>query len=99
MPAESQADSRLAGSVAKYENRVYNYGADRNPRDYIVVVTVDVAMKDQVKNRDIWSDQALTRTAVYVPGAASGLTTEQDARQDAIKNLASEIVTRTLEQW
>jgi hypothetical protein len=96
---EGQADARLSGSLVKYENRVYNYGADRNPRDYIVVVTADVEMKDQVKNRELWRDEALTRTAVYVPGGASGLTTEREARDDAVRALAADIVTRTLEQW
>lgn len=96
---EGQADGRLSGGVAKYENRVYNYGPDQSPRDYVVVVSVDVVMKDQVKNRELWSDHALTRTAVYVPGATSGLSTEREARQDALRNIAGEIVTRTLEQW
>ena len=96
---ESQADSRLIGTVAKYENRVYNYGPDESPRDYIVVVTLSIVLKDQVKNRELWKDEALTRTAVYVPGATTGLANEPDARADALRNLAAEIVTRTLEQW
>jgi hypothetical protein len=96
---ESQADARLAGSVAKYENRVYNYGPDRTPRDYIVVVTVSLEMKDQVKNRELWRDEALTRTAVYVPGGSAGLTAESEARQEAIRAIAGEAVARTLEQW
>lgn len=96
---EGQADSRLSGSITKYENRVNNYGPDQSPRDYIVVVTVGVEMKDQLKNNALWSDPALTRTAVYVPGGTSGLTSERDARSEAIRSIAGEIVTRTLEQW
>jgi hypothetical protein len=96
---EGQADSRLSGSVAAYENRVNNYGPDQSPRDYIVVVTVGIEMKDQVKNRELWSERALTRTAIYVPGGTSGPTTEREARQEALRSLAGEIVTRTLEQW
>ena len=96
---EGKADARLSGSLIKYENRVHNYGPDQSPHDYIVVVTTAVAMRDMVKNRELWNDDALTRTAVYVPGGSTGLTTEGDARDEAMRALAAEIVTRTLEPW
>jgi hypothetical protein len=96
---EGKESCRLSGRVTKYENRVYNYTADQSPRDYIVVVTASVVLKDMVKNRDLWKDDALTRTAVYVPGASSGLSNETDARADAIRQLATDMVTRTMEPW
>jgi hypothetical protein len=96
---EGKASCRLAGRVIKYENRVNNYAPDESPRDYIVVVTVAMALRDMVKNRDLWKDDALTRTAIYVPGAATGLGSEQDARADAVRALAGDMITRTMEPW
>jgi len=102
---ERAADCRLSGRVTKYENKVHNYGPDENPRDYIVVLTVAVALRDQVKNRDLWKGDALTRTAIYVPGgsapagSAGVLATEQEARVKVISDLADDLLSRTLEQW
>jgi hypothetical protein len=96
---EGKASCRLAGRVVKYENRVNNYGPDQSPKDYIVVVTVAVALRDMVKDRELWKDDALTRTAIYIPGATSGLGSEQDARTDAMRNVAGDMLTRTMEPW
>ena len=97
---ESQADCRLGAVVKKYENKVYNYAADQSPRDYIVIVTLSVVLRDQVKNRDLWSDENLTRTAVYDPSAATTtLVSEEAAREKVISDLAADVVARTLEQW
>ncbi len=96
---EGKASCRLSGRVVKYENRVNNYAPDESPRDYIVVVTVAMTLRDMVKNRDLWKDDALTRTVVYVPGAATGLGSEQDARADAVRALAGDMITRTMEPW
>lgn len=97
---ESRADALLTARITLYENRVNNYRADQTPRDYVVVVTVAAAMKDQVKNRELWQDEALTRSAVWAPSGESVLlTTETAAREEALRSLAGEIVTRTLEQW
>lgn len=99
MAPEGKASCRLAGRIIKYENRVYNYAPDQSPKDYIVVVTAAVTLKDMAKNRDLWKDDALTRTAVYVPGNVSGLGTERDARTEAMRGLAGDMVTRTMEPW
>ena len=97
---ESRADALLSGRIVRYENRVNNYGPDQSPRDYVVVIALAVEMKDQVKNRELWKDDQLTRSSVWAPTSESILlTTEAAAREDALRTLAGEIVTRTLEQW
>jgi hypothetical protein len=53
MAPEGKASCRLAGRLVKYENRVYNYAPDQTPKDYVVVVTAAVTMKDMIKNRDL----------------------------------------------
>ena len=95
----STADARLDARLTQYENKVNNYSASQQPLDYILVVSLEVQLRDMVKNRELWSDDRLTATAVYVPGGASGLTTEREARQQVIQEIARDVVTRTLEQW
>ncbi len=96
---EAQADARLDARVLSYENMVRNYAPDETPLDYIVVVGVSVVMWDQVRNRQLWKDDRIIRTGVYVPGGGSELATEREARAQAIADMASDLVSRTLEQW
>jgi len=95
---DSQSQAKVIGTVRKYENRVYNYTADQTPRDYIVVIEVEVEMRDQSRNRELWKQAALTSTAVYVPGG-SPLGDEAAARAQAIRDLADDVLGRTMEQW
>lgn len=99
---EATADVLLEGRVLYYERKVYGYDAEENPETYIVVVRVAVVLKDRVKNRDLWSSDRLEATATYPAGAGStdGLpASETEARQEAIKNLAQDILAHSLEQW
>jgi hypothetical protein len=54
-----------------------------------------------VKNREIWADENLVRTANYyvqdVPGQSAR--TELDGRKEAITKLADEIITRSVQGW
>jgi hypothetical protein len=99
---EATADCLLEGRVLYYERKVYGYTADENPETYIVVVRVAVVLKDRVKNRDLWSSDRLEATATYpASGAATGglPASETEARQEAIKTLAQDILAHSLEQW
>ena len=107
---EGNADCVLEGKVVGYERNVYSYSAAQEPEAYIVVVRIAVVLKDRVKNRDLWSDEGLTATATFpaVPGESASAGTsggegppqdEEDARAAAIRNLAQDILARTLEQW
>jgi hypothetical protein len=95
----ASADARLDARLTQYENKVNNYTANQQPLDYILVVSLDVHFRDMVKNRELWADDRLTGTAVYVPGGTSGLRTEREARQQVIEEIARDVVTKTLEQW
>jgi len=99
---EATADCLLEGRVLYYERKVYGYTADQDPETYIVVVRVAVVLKDRVKNRDLWSNERLEATATYPASGASGgglPANEAEARQEAIKTLAQDILAHSLEQW
>ena len=100
LAAESQAQARFEAQVSGYENKVYNYTADQTPKDYIVVITLSITLRDMVKNRELWKDEAMKGTSIYSPnGGSATLSNEPDARKEAIANLARDIVNRTLESW
>lgn len=94
--SERAAQAVVLADIVGYENKVNNYSASQEPIDYIVVLTLSVQMRDQVKNRDLWRDDRLVATGVYEPGSGE---TEEAARARAIVTLANDVVGRTLEQW
>ena len=67
----------------------------------VLQIAVSVVLKDQVKNRELWSEAHLIKTSNYfvvdVPGQPAR--TELDGRQDAISKIAEEILARTVEGW
>lgn len=99
---ESRADCVLEGEVTHYERRVYSYTSAQEPQEYIVVIKLAVALKDRVKNQDLWSKNDLQATATYaaVAGAQVGQAdSETQARELAIKQLGQDILAKSLEQW
>lgn len=98
---EGRADCVLEGTVRGYENKVHNYSADQQPEDYIVVIRFAATLRDAVKNREIWKDEGITVSAVYSVTSSDpgGPGDEASARAKAIRDLAEDILARTMEQW
>jgi len=98
-----RADCVLEGKVVAYERRVYNYTADQQAQDYVLVVSVSIVLKDRVKNKDLWSEDEMTATAVYPATEDSGVVTEasseEEARKIVVEKLAQDVLARTLERW
>jgi len=98
---ERSADAVIRGKIVGYKNSVFGFSTEKTAQEYRVTVVVSVVFKDQVKNREIWSDPNLVKTANYfvvdTPGAAAK--TELDGRKEAIQKLADEILTRSVDSW
>ena len=98
---ERSADAVVKGKITEYRNTVFGFSQSAQAQEYRVTLTASVTFKDQVKNRELWSESALVKTANYyvvdTPGAPAK--TELDGRRDAIAKLAEEIVTRSVEGW
>jgi len=98
-------DGRLRIAAANQANclleaKVHNYNADQTAQDYVVVLTVSAVLRDQVKSRELWKDDAITHTAIYsLTGAAGTLASEDAARAQDIQDLATDLISRTLEEW
>jgi hypothetical protein len=98
---ERSANAVVKGRLVAYKNSVFGFSNTVQSQEYRVTITVAVTLKDQVKNREMWSEEALIKTANYyvvdVPGSPAR--TELDGRKEAIDKIAEEIVARTVESW
>jgi len=98
---ERSANAVVKGKITEYRNTVFGFSQASQAQEYRVTLTASVTFKDQVKNRELWSEPALVKTANYyvvdTPGAPAK--TELDGRRDAIAKLAEEIVARSVEGW
>ena len=98
---EKQADSVLRGTVTVYRNQVFGFTKQERATQYEIVLTVRVAYRDLVKNRELWKEDALSVRTTYnvVTLGAEPARTETDARADTVKKLADQIVSRTVQGW
>jgi Lipopolysaccharide-assembly len=98
---ERSANAVLRGKINLYRNAIFGISNVSLAQEYRVTIGVAVVFKDQVKNREIWSDENIIKTANYyvqpVPGDSAR--TELDGRKQAIQKIADEIISRTVEGW
>ena len=99
--AEDQADLVITGAVSEYRNSVFGFNAQEKAQEYQVSITLVATARDRIKNRELWKDDHLTRTANYFVTATPGQLpqTEADARAIAIDKLVDAILNRTVENW
>jgi hypothetical protein len=87
--------------VTEYKNAVFGFSTQNTAQEYRVSITVEVVFKDQVKNRELWRDAGMVKTANYyvqdVPGQTAK--TELDGRKEAIQKIADEILSRSTQGW
>jgi outer membrane lipopolysaccharide assembly protein LptE/RlpB len=98
---ERAANVVLRGKVVQYKNAVFGFSTAAEAQEYRVTIAVSVVLKDQIKNREMWSDPNLVKTANYyvvdVPGQPAR--TELDGRKEAVDKIAEAVVSRTVEGW
>jgi hypothetical protein len=98
---ERTATAVLRGKVIFYRNTVFGFSDPTLASEYRVTIGVSVVFKDQIKNREIWADDNIVKTANYyvqdVPGQPAQ--TEIDGRRAAILKIADEILNRTVQGW
>jgi Lipopolysaccharide-assembly len=98
---ERSADAVIRGKIITYTNTVFGFQAQTGAQEYRVTIGMEVLFKDLVKNREVWNEPNLVKSANYyvqdVPGQTAK--TELDGRKEAIDKLAEEILTRTVQSW
>ena len=97
---QGDADAVLEGTITGYENRVFGFNADQRADEYIVILMVDLTFRDRVKNKEIWSRIGVRGSASYfLNGATGGVTSEEAARELAVKQVVDFAISRTTEGW
>ena len=100
--SERDANAVLRGTILSYQNRVFGYTRQERATEYEVVLVVQVSLRDVVKNRDLWKEDALAvRTTYNVSPVGTGdvARTESDANKDVIQKLSDQVVSRTVQGW
>jgi outer membrane lipopolysaccharide assembly protein LptE/RlpB len=96
---QSDADAVLECSIIGYQNRVFTFDETQTAREYVVIMTVDMTLRDRVKGKEIWDEEGVTGTATYALDDDEGVTTEEEARVLAIKQIVDEALSKTVEGW
>jgi hypothetical protein len=99
---QRSADALIQGRITSYRNSVFGFsGGDARSQEYRVAIGVSVLFKDLRKNREIWNEPDMVKTANYyvtpVPGDTAK--TERDGRREAVEKIADEILTRSVQGW
>lgn len=98
---ERSADAVVKGRITTYRNAVFGFSQAAQAQEYRVSIGISVTFKDQVKNRQLWSEPNMVKTANYyvVDTPGDSARTELDGRKQAIAKLAEEIIARSVEGW
>jgi hypothetical protein len=98
---EGQADLVVTGAVVGYKNSVFGFNATEKAEEYQVAVTLAITVRDRTKNREVWRDDQLVRTANYfvVQVGTQAPQTEEEGRASAVDKLAEAVLNKTVETW
>ncbi len=98
---ERDADSVLRGTIISYRNRVYAYNENEIATQYEVTLVVKASYRDVIKNRDVWSEDALVVRTTYNVEAIGSVPaqTETDGRREVVKKFTDQVVGRTIQGW
>jgi len=98
---QRDADAILSGAITGYEERVFGFNSEQQATEYLVVVTVNLALRDRIRNKDLWKEDAMRGVGSYFVGAAGGgvPSTQVEARALAIKQIVDLVQSRTFDGW
>jgi hypothetical protein len=95
-----RADAVLTGSILSYEKKVLRENRADNVTRYSVVLAVSYSLTrlptDGRPRKEIASAKSLKRAAEF---EVTSTATERDARAEAVRKLARQVVSHIFEQW
>jgi outer membrane lipopolysaccharide assembly protein LptE/RlpB len=92
------ADLILKGELTDYIRDPLKYDADYDPQEYRVSLVVNLTLEDIQKGQLILDNSRLIGDATYFT-RGSLASTEAQALDNAIKDLARRVVEKTVEEW
>ena len=93
-----EADLILDGQLVDFKKEALRYDVNDNIIEYRVKVVVDIRLYEPPENKIIWEEKNFTGESTYRT-TGEYATTEEVAVRDAVKDLATRIVERTVEGW
>jgi hypothetical protein len=101
--ADSEADAVLIGTISRYVLQPLEYDSNKSVTKYSLWIWVDISLYDAYTKRILWTENHLETKVEYNTSSKSNSffnpTTESEAQDSAIENLADIIVKRTLDGW
>jgi len=94
--SEDRADSVVYGTIREYKRRVAGFTAEEIANEYEIAIVVDIVVRDRVKSKDLWAEEGMVRTTNYF---VDQVESERQGRDMAVKQLAEDIVSRTVQGW
>jgi len=97
--AGGEADLELVGELIDYIKEPLRYGPDaKDVTEYRLTLVVNISLRDLRKDEVMWEEKNFTGDTTYFT-TGSLVKSESSALYDAIKDLARNIVDRTVEGW
>ncbi len=95
---EAQADLLLSGAVIYYTLETLFYGRDGRAKGYRLRIRTKLTLRNLKTEEIVWQDRVIEGDARYLlAGPLAG--TEAQARDEALKDLAREVLCQTIDLW
>ena len=92
-----EADTILEGQVIKYKTEPLGYDKNNDVEQYRVIVTAQIVFKNLNKDKIIWT-QTIEGSVSYYTAGRLGMS-EKAATDEAVENLARNIVSEVVNFW
>ena len=93
-----ESDLLLKGELKNYERSGLRFTDNDDVQEYRVTITVSLEMWDQTKGEIMWKEPSFSGEATYFVGGPQA-SSEEDAINRAMTDLANRVVERTVEDW
>ena len=94
---QEEADTILEGQVTRYKTEPLGYDKNNDVEQYRMVVTTQIVFRNLKKDKIIWT-QTIEGSFAYYTSGRLGMS-EKAAADEAIENLARNIVSEVVNFW
>lgn len=101
---KEDADSMLRGEVIKYERQPLSYADNNEVAEYRLILTVNLTYIDLVKDEVMWEEENFKADSEFYTTMSQRKFTSTDLDEEELienvaKELAKEVIARTVEGW
>lgn len=95
---ENDADLMLSGEIIDYYKEPLRYDSFDNVEEFRIIVTINMELFDNTQNKAMWEVNDFIGYATYrLTGAFAA--DEEEAREEAVKDLAQKVSEKVVEAW